>query len=123
MTMTEAGRRIAPDSVRGTLHAVSGPVVIALVAWGLTNEVQAAAIVAAVVALVDLLLAAINSETGLWASFYVALAAVSAVLVIYGVFTENAVEAFLGIIAAALGGATAARRTPKAAPGVAVSHT
>lgn len=116
--MLDRLRTIAPDSVRGFLHTVSGPLVLALVAWGLTNEVQAAAIIAAVVAVADLLLAALHAETTLRATIYPALAAVAGVAVVYGVFNEHSVVAFLGVASAALGGAAAARYTPHAYVGL-----
>lgn len=105
-------RTVAPQSVRGVLHTVSGPLVVALVAWGLTNEVQAAAIVAAILAVVDLLLAALHAETRLRSLIYPALAALAAIPIVYGVLNEHTVMAFLGVASAVLGGAAAARFTP-----------
>lgn len=106
-------RTMVPASARGTLHAASGPLVVVLVAYGLANDSQAAAIVAAIVAVADLLLAMLHSESTLRSLIYPALAAVAAVLVNYGVADEHQLAALLGVVAAVLGGGVAARFTPR----------
>ena len=106
-------RELFPATIRGVLHAASGPLVVVLVAYGLANDSQAAAIVAAVVAVADLLLAMLHSESTLRSLIYPALAAIAAVLVNYGVADEHQLAALLGVVAAVLGGGVAARFTPR----------
>ena len=113
--MLDKLRTMIPASARGTLHAVSGPLVVVLVAYGLANDSQAAAIVAAIVAVADLLLAMLHSESTIRSLIYPALAAVAAVLVNYGIADEHQIAALLGVVAAVLGGGVAARFTPQAA--------
>lgn len=110
--MLDKLRTIAPASVRGALHAASGPLVVLLVAYGLANGSQAAAVIAAVVAVADLGLAMLHSESTLRTLIYPTLAAVAAVLVNYGVADEHQLAAVLGVVAAVLGGGVAARFTP-----------
>lgn len=105
-------RELIPASTRGTLHAASGPLVVVLVAYGLANDSQAAAIVAAIVAVADLFLAMLHSESTLRSLIYPALAAIAAVLVNYGVADEHQLAALLGVVAAVLGGGVAANYTP-----------
>ena len=106
-------RELIPASVRGTLHAMSGPVVVLLVTWGVVNDSQAAAIVAAVIAVADLLLAMLHSESTARTLVYPALAAGAAVLVNFGVAEEELLAAALGVAAAVLGGGVAALYTPR----------
>lgn len=106
-------RELIPASTRGTLHAVSGPAIILLATWGVVNDSQAAAIVAAVIAVADLLLAMLHSESTVRSLVYPALAAGAAVLMNFGVAQEDLLAAVLGVAAAVLGGGVAARYTPR----------
>lgn len=105
-------RSIAPDSVRGVLHSASGPLVVLLMAYSVANDTQAGAIVAAVVAVVDLLLAMLHSESTVRTLIYPALAAIALVLMNYGVYDEQLLTAVLGVVAAVLGSGIAAQHTP-----------
>lgn len=106
-------RLLFPASMRGTLHAVQGPLVVLIMAYSVVNDSQAAAIVAAVVAVVDLLLAMLHSETTVRTLIYPALAAIASVLMNFGVASDEQLYALLGVAAAVLGGGVAARYTPK----------
>lgn len=110
--MLERLRVIAPASVRGALHQAAGPLVILLVAYGFTNSSQAAAVVAAAIAVTDLVLALLHSESTVRTLVYPALAGVAAVLVNFGVAQEHQLAAVLGVVAAVVGGGVAARYTP-----------
>ena len=111
--MLDRLRSIAPASVRGVLHEAAGPLVVLLVAYGLATDTQAAAIVAAVVAVADLVLATLHAENTWRTLIYPALAAIAAVLVTYGVADQDQITAVLGVAAAVLGSGVAARHTPE----------
>lgn len=111
--MLDTLRNLTPATTRGALHAASGPLVVLLVTWGLATDTLAAAIVAAVVAVVDLLLAMLHSESTVRTLVYPAIAAVAGVLIPLGVSNEEQVYALLGVVAAVLGHGVAARFTPR----------
>lgn len=106
-------RTMFPTTIRGTLHAVSGPAVVAIMAYGVATDTMAAAIVATVVAVTDLLLAMVHAETTARTLIYPALAAVAGLLMNLGVATDDQLYALLGVAAAVLGHSVAARYTPR----------
>lgn len=105
-------RELIPASARGTFHSVAGALAVVLVAYGWANDVQAAAIVAAIVAVVDLGLAMLHATSTVRALIYPVLAAFAAVAINYGIADEHQLLAVLGVAAAALGAGVAANYTP-----------
>lgn len=110
--LLERLRDLVPASTRRWLHIVAPALVTLIAAYGFTTEDRAALIGAAIVAVGDLGLAMLHSESTWRTLVYPALAAVAAVCVGFGIVEQDLATATLGVIAAVLGSALAAGYTP-----------
>lgn len=110
--MLESVRNTIPASARGTAYAVVAAVAPALIAWGILDEVQAAAVVGVITAVVTLAFAILHSTSSPRTALYGLMAAGTVALAVWGYGSPEQWAAILAIIAPVLGVGVAAANTP-----------
>lgn len=110
--MLESVRNTIPASARGTAYAVVAAFAPALIAWGILDEVQAAAIVGVIAAVVTLAFAILHSTSSPRTALYGLMAAGTVALAVWGYGSPEQWAAILAIIAPVLGVGVAAANTP-----------
>ncbi|MEJ6019887.1 phage holin [Corynebacterium sp. H113] len=110
--MLESIRNTVAPSTRGVAYATVTALAPALIAWGVLDEQQAAAVIGVLVATVTLLFAVLHSTSPVRTALYGLLASVTVVLTVYGYGSDAQWQTILAIVAPALGTATAAAKTP-----------
>lgn len=108
----ETIRNLVPASARGTAYAVVAAIAPALIAWGVLDEVKAAAVVGVLTAVVTLVFAVLHSTSNPRTAVYLLLAAITAAMTAWGYGTDLQWESLLAIVAPALGAGYAAANTP-----------
>lgn len=108
----ETIRNLVPASARGTAYAVVAAIAPALIAWGVLDEVKAAAVVGVLTAVVTLVFAVLHSTSNIRSAIYLLLGALTVALTAWGYGTGAQWDAMLNIVAPALGVAFAAANTP-----------
>lgn len=97
---------------RGTLYTVAAGVVAALVTFGVLSTTLAASVAGVAVGVITLIYAIVHSESNLRTVIYGLCAAVGALLVTLGAFSNDESDALLAVVAPVLGITLAAARTP-----------
>lgn len=110
--MLDSVRNAIPASARGTAYAVVAAVAPALIAWGILDEVQAAAVVGVITAVVTLAFAILHSTSSPRTALYGLMAAGTVALAVWGYGSPEQWAAILAIIAPILGVGVAAANTP-----------
>ena len=110
--MLESLRDAIPASARGTAYAMVAALAPALIAWGILDEVQAAAIVGVITAVVTLGFAILHSTSSPRTALYGLMAAGTVALAVWGYGSPEQWAAILAIIAPILGVGVAAANTP-----------
>lgn len=105
-------RHAVPASARGTTYAMVGALAPALIAWGILDDVQAAAIVGVIGSVVTLIFAILHSTSTPRSALYGVLAAITVALAVWGYGSPDQWAAILAIIAPVLGVGVAAAKTP-----------
>lgn len=108
----ETIKNVIPASARGTAYAMVAAIAPALIAWGVLDEVKAAAVVGVLTALVTLLFAILHSTSGVRTAVYAVIGAVTAALTAWGYGSGAQWDTVLAIVAPALGAGYAAANTP-----------
>ncbi|ASE56541.1 hypothetical protein CHU67_00475 [Corynebacterium sp. LK19] len=108
----ETIKNLIPASSRGTFYSCVAAVAPALIAWGILDEVKAAAIGGVLTAVVTLLFAVVHSTSNIRSAIYLLLGALTVALTAWGYGTGAQWDAMLNIVAPALGVAFAAANTP-----------
>lgn len=108
----ETIKNLVPASARGTAYAVVAAIAPALIAWGVLDEVKAAAVVGVLTAVVTLVFAVLHSTSNPRTAVYLLLAAITAALTAWGYGTDAQWQSILAIVAPALGAGYAAANTP-----------
>ena len=110
--MLDSLRTSIPASARGTIYSAVGALAPALIAWGILDDVQAAAIVGVIGSVVTLAFAILHSTSAPRTALYGVLAAVTVALAVWGYGSPEQWAAILAIIAPVLGVSVAAAKTP-----------
>lgn len=108
----ETIKNLIPASSRGTFYSCIAAIAPALIAWGILDEVKAAAIGGVLTAVVTLLFAVVHSTSNIRSAIYLLLGALTVALTAWGYGTGAQWDAMLNIVAPALGVAFAAANTP-----------
>lgn len=108
----ETIKNAVPASARGTAYAVVAAIAPALIAWGVLDEVKAAAVVGVLTAVVTLVFAVLHSTSNPRTAVYLLLAALTAAMTAWGYGTETQWASILGIVGPALGAGVAAANAP-----------
>lgn len=108
----ETIKNYLPASARGTVYACVAAIAPALIAWGVLDEVKAAAIVGVLTAVVALVFAVVHSTSNPRTAIYLLLAAITTALTAWGYGTDVQWQSILAIVAPALGAGVAAANTP-----------
>lgn len=108
----ETIKNAIPASARGTAYACVAAIAPALIAWGVLDEVKAAAVVGVLTAVVTLVFAVVHSTSNPRTAVYLLLAALTAAFTAWGYGTDLQWESLLAIVAPALGAGYAAANTP-----------
>ena len=108
----ETIKNLVPASARGTAYAMVAAIAPALIAWGVLDEVKAAAVVGVLTAVVTLVFAVVHSTSNPRTAVYLLLAAITAAMTAWGYGTDLQWESLLAIVAPALGAGVAAANTP-----------
>lgn len=108
----ETIKNLIPASSRGTFYSCVAAVAPALIAWGVLDEVKAAAVVGVLTAVVTLVFAVLHSTSNPRTAVYLLLAALTAAMTAWGYGTDTQWATILGIVGPALGAGYAAANTP-----------
>lgn len=108
----ETIKNLVPASARGTAYAVVAAIAPALIAWGVLDEVKAAAVVGVLTAVVTLVFAVLHSTSNPRTAVYLLLAALTTAMTAWGYGTDTQWATILGIVGPALGAGYAAANTP-----------
>ena len=108
----ETIKNLVPASARGTAYAMVAAIAPALIAWGVLDEVKAAAVVGVLTAVVTLVFAVLHSTSNPRTAVYLLLAAITTAMTAWGYGTDLQWESLLAIVAPALGAGVAAANTP-----------
>lgn len=108
----ETIKNLIPASSRGTFYSCVAAVAPALIAWGILDEVKAAAIGGVLTAVVTLLFAVVHSTSNIRSAIYLLLGALTVALTAWGYGTDTQWATILGIVGPALGAGYAAANTP-----------
>lgn len=108
----ETIKNVIPASARGTAYAMVAAIAPALIAWGVLDEVKAAAVVGVLTAVVTLVFAVLHSTSNPRTAVYLLLAAITTAMTAWGYGTDLQWESLLAIVAPALGAGVAAANTP-----------
>lgn len=97
---------------RGTVYAISAAIVAALVTFGFLSSTLAVSVSGVAVGIITLIYAVLHSESTVRTAFYSLCAAVGALFIALGIFTDAEADALLAVIAPVAGITLAAAKTP-----------
>lgn len=112
MNVFEQIRTFLPATSRGRVYTAVSLLAPAFIAWGVFDELQAAAVVGVVVAVVTLFYAIAHGTSKVINAVYGLVAAGTVALTVWGFGSPEQWQSLLAVLAPVLGVTLAAQRTP-----------